>query len=96
MYTITKLIDSFASHDLHSWNNLYWQYASPDIFTIMQPEAISRWFNERLASLFDIEEVQRSKKPTTRLDKVMTYIREHFSEDISLKRYICIRLISAA
>jgi two-component system response regulator YesN len=84
MYTITKLIDSIAPHDLHSWNNLYWQYASPDIFTIMQPEAISRWFNERLASLFDIEEVQRSKKPTTSLDKVMTYIREHFSEDISL------------
>lgn len=84
MYTITKLIDSIASHDLHSWNNLYWQYASPDIFTIMQPEAISRWFNERLASLFDIEEVQRSKKSTTSLDKVMAYIREHFSEDISL------------
>lgn len=84
MYTITKLIDSIASHDLHSWNNLYWQYASPDIFTIMQPEAICRWFNERLASLFDVEELQRSKKPTTSLDKVMAYIREHYSEDISL------------
>lgn len=84
MYTITKLIDSIATHDLHSWNDLYWKYASPDIFGLMQPEAISHWFNSRLTSLFDIEDAQNSKKPTTSLDKVMNYIREHFCEDISL------------
>lgn len=84
IYTITKLIDCVATHDLHSWNDLYWKYASPDIFTIMQPEAIIHWFNDRLVSLFDIEETQSMQKPTTSLDKVMNYIRDHFSEDISL------------
>lgn len=84
IYTITKLIDSIASHDLHSWNDLYYKYASPDIFNMMQPEAITHWFNSHLSSLFDIGDAQSSKKPATSLDKVMNYIREHFCEDISL------------
>lgn len=84
MYTITKLIDSIAAHDIQSWNALYWKYASPDIFALMQPEAITHWFNSQVTSLFDIGDAQNNKKPATSLDRVMSYIQEHFCEDISL------------
>ena len=83
-YTVTKLVDSIASRNLSEWNDLYWQCASPDIFMLLQPEAIVDWMHQRMLALFDFEEQQVSEKSEKSIDKVMTYIRSHFTEDISL------------
>lgn len=83
-YTVTRLIDSIAARSLSEWNDLYWQCASPDIFMLLSPEAIVDWMHQRMLALFDFEEQQISEKAEKSIDKVMTYIRSHFTEDISL------------
>ena len=83
-YTVTRLIDSIAARSLSEWNDLYWQCASPDIFMLLSPEAIVDWMHQRMLALFDFEEQQISEKAEKSIDKVMTYMRAHFTEDISL------------
>lgn len=83
-YTITKLIDSITSRNISRQNSLYLQYATPDIYNIVQPEAIDQWLSDRLSCLFDFENAQSKGKANKTIDKITSYIQAHFTEDISL------------
>ena len=83
-YTVARLVDSIAARSLSEWNDLYWQCASPDIFMLLQPEAIVDWMRQRMLALFDFEAQQVNEKAEKSIDKVIAYIRSHFTEDISL------------
>lgn len=83
-YTVTKLIDGIAARSVSHQNSFYLQYATPDIYNIVQPEAIGQWLEERVSNLFDFESSQAPSKADKSIDKIMAYIQAHFSEDISL------------
>lgn len=83
-YTVTKLIDSISARSISRQNALYLQYATPDIYNLVQPEAIGKWLEDRVAGLFDFESNQSGGKADKSIDKIMAYIQAHFSEDISL------------
>lgn len=83
-YTVTKLIDSISARSISRQNSLYLQYATPDVYNLVQPEALCRWLEDRVSSLFDYESTQTGGKADKSIDKIMAYIQAHFAEDISL------------
>lgn len=83
-YTVTKLIDSISARSISRQNTLYLQYATPDVYNLVQPEALCRWLEDRVSSLFDYESTQTGGKADKSIDKIVSYIQAHFSEDISL------------
>lgn len=83
-YTVTKLIDNISAGSISRQNALYLQYATPDIYNLVQPENIGEWLENRVAGLFDFESNQAGGKVDKSIDRIMAYIQAHFSEDISL------------
>ena len=84
VYTVTKLLDEVAGNDLMAWNQLYAECMTPTAFSVMQSEALREWLQRCVRILFDYVGEQAEAKRDTSIEKVMDYLREHYSEDITL------------
>lgn len=84
IYTVTKLLDEVAGNNLMSWNRLHEQCMTPAAFTVMRSEALKEWLEHCVKILFDYVGGQAEAKRDTSIEKVMDYLRDHYSEDITL------------
>ena len=84
IYTVTKLLDEVAGNDLMAWNQMYAQCLTPTFFTITRSDAMKEWLARCMKILFDFVSEQAEAKRNTSIEKVMDYLREHYSEDITL------------
>ncbi len=84
LYTVTKLLDEVVGNELMVWNRLYTQCMSPEPFSIIRPEALKEWLERGVKILFDYVSESAETKRDSSIEKVMEYLREHYSEDITL------------
>lgn len=82
IYTVTKLLDEIAGHDLMEWNELYGKCMNP--LPGLQAEGLKAWMEGCIRQLFAYMERRMDSKNDSSIEKVMEYLRMHYSEDITL------------
>lgn len=82
IYTVTKLLDEVAGHDLTEWNQLYGKCMNP--LPALQENGLRDWMEGCVRLLFDYMSRQMDSKKDSSIEKVMEYLRLHYSEDITL------------
>lgn len=80
IHTVTKLVDEIAGHDLMEWNLLHGKCMNP--LPSLQAEELEYWMLSRIRLLLDHR--QSYARQDTSIEKVMEYLRLHYSEDITL------------
>jgi len=82
IHTVTKLIDEITGHDLMEWNQLYGKCMNP--LPALQAEGLRTWLEDCVGLLYEYMTGQSDTKEDTSIEKVMEYLRLHYSEDITL------------
>lgn len=82
IYTVTKLLDEVAGHDLMEWNQLYGTCMNP--LPALQEEGLKVWMENCMQLLFAYVGRRMDSKGDSSIEKVMEYLRMHYSEDITL------------
>lgn len=82
IYTVTKLLDEVAGHDLMEWNELYGKCMNP--LPALQEEGLRSWMEGCVRLMFTYMERRRDSQNDSSIEKVMEYLRQHYSEDITL------------
>lgn len=84
IYTVMKLLDEVAGNNLMTLNRLYAQCLTPAFFSATRAEAMKEWLVHCVHLLFCFVSEQIENKQNTSIEKVMDYLRQHYSEDITL------------
>lgn len=84
IYTIYKLIDEIAQNNLLHRNQLSARCITEDSFGMMRSDALKEWFLNCVRFLFEAAEKQEKNGEDKSVKKIMTYLREHYNEDITL------------
>lgn len=82
IYTVTKLLDEIAGKDLIVWNQLYEKCMNS--LPLLQGDELRRWMKNCIRLLADYIYHQIDSKKNTSIEKIMNYLQEHYSEDITL------------
>lgn len=85
-YTVTRLLDEVVGNDLIEWNRLFAQCVPASFFADMKYSALKEWLTRSIELLFEYINQKTESKRDSSIGKIMNYLRNHYSEDITLNR----------
>ncbi|MBQ8813447.1 MAG: response regulator [Lachnospiraceae bacterium] len=84
LYTVTRLLDEIVANDLVEWNRLFAQCVPVSVFSGTKYNEFKEWMLRSIRLLFDYTKEKTEANRSSSIGEIMDYLRNHYSEDITL------------